>query len=196
VKCDEAYPTCHACVSTGRRCDGYALNRAAHPDLSNASLGAMNRPPSVGFLGDEKECRSFHFFRLKTAPQLTGFFGVDVWERLLIQAALHEPSIRHATLALGSLHRKLECDDGSIVLSHTNGLTDAFALRSYNQAINLLVTTFSEKRRPAIDVCLILSILFACLEVSCSCGQIAFLIIINRQCKVITAPLSHTSKAA
>jgi hypothetical protein len=116
--------------------------------------------------GTEKERRSFYFFRQKTAPQLSGFFGGDFWERLLLQAALHEPSIRHAILALGSLHAKSEQDNGLIMQSHTNGWTYDFALKNYSQAINILVKPLSRVGQQAIDVCLICSILFACLEVS------------------------------
>lgn len=166
MKCDEAKPSCCSCTSTGRKCDGYGPNIETPSDLSSSFLLALGRSPHIGFLGTEKERRSFEFFRQKSAPQLSGFFGGDFWKRLLLQAALHEPSIRHAILALGSLHSKFEQNNNLIKRSHTNGWTDDFASKNYSQAINLLVGPLSQEGRQAIDVCLICSILFACLEVS------------------------------
>jgi len=166
VKCDEAKPACFPCISTGRKCDGYGPIIEAPPDLSGAFLGAMCPSPSIGFQGTEKELRSFYFFQQNTASQLSGFFGGDFWERLLLQAALYESSIRHAILALGSLHAKFEQDNGLIMQNHPNGRIDDFASKNYSQAINILVKPLSQAGHQAIDVYLICSILFACLEVS------------------------------
>jgi hypothetical protein len=174
IKCDEANPSCSPCISTGRKCDGYGPNKEAPSDLSNACSGALSRSPSVEFLGSEKERRSFHFFQQETAPQLTGFFGHNFWESYLLQAAHHEPSIRHAILALGSLHEALEQDSGLNVQSHTSRPTDDFILENYNQAIKSLVRPVSQKGQQAIDVCLISSILFACLEVSSPSSNSSF----------------------
>ncbi|KFY11794.1 hypothetical protein V492_04257 [Pseudogymnoascus sp. VKM F-4246] len=165
VKCDEAKPSCHPCVSTGRKCDGYGLNVEAPRDHSATPLGALGPSLSIGFLGTEKERGSFYFFQQKTAPQLSGFFGDDFWERLLLQAALHEPPIRHAILALGSLHAKSEQDsNGLIMRSYTNGWTDNFASNNYSQAIKSLIKPHPQEGQQAIDVYLICSVVFACLE--------------------------------
>lgn len=165
MKCDEAKPSCHPCISTGRKCDGYGLNLETPSHHSTALLVALGPSLSIGFLGTEKERGSFYYFQQKTAPQLSGFFGDDFWERLLLQAALHEPSIRHAILALGSLHAKSEQDNGLIRKSHTNGWTDDFASKNYGQAINTLLGPLPHDGQQAIDVYLICSVLFACLEV-------------------------------
>jgi hypothetical protein len=167
---------------------------AATPYLPIAVLRTLSRSPSTGFLGTEKERQSFYFFRQETAPQLSGFFGGAFWERHLLQAAHHEPSIRHAILALGSLHAIFEQDNGLVLQSHTKGLTDDFALRNYNQAISILLE-LSHKGQQAIDVCLICSILFACLEVSHAYLRALSLLIVCRQCKATTVLLSHMSKA-
>jgi hypothetical protein len=167
VKCDEVHPFCNACTSTGRKCDGYGLNKELPQESSSKSLVVLSQSPSTGFLGTENERRSFYFFQHNTTSQLSGFFGDDFWERLLLQAALHEPSIRHSLLALGSLHSQFDPDHGLITQNSTNGWTDDFALKNYNQAINILIEPLSQKGQQAIDVCLICSILFACIEVSC-----------------------------
>ncbi|KAH8797619.1 hypothetical protein F5884DRAFT_687858 [Xylogone sp. PMI_703] len=143
VKCDETNPSCYQCILTGRRCDGYGPDIGAPPGLSSAVLGALSRSPSIGFLRSEKERRLFFVFQQKTASQLSGFFGGGFWESLLLQAALHEPSIRHAILAVGSLHAQIEQDSGLNKQGHTDGWIHDFALKNYNQAINFLVKSFS-----------------------------------------------------
>lgn len=185
VKCDETNPSCYQCIFTGRECDGY--NMEATPYHSKTVLGALSRSPSVGFLGSEKERQLFFFFRQKTAPQLSGFFGSDFWESLLLQAALYEPSIRHAVLALGSLHAKFSQS------SVQDKWTYDFALKNYNQAINFLVQPLSQGQQ-VIDVCLICSLLFACFEVSSSNTRGSSILTIGRQCKAASVPPLRTSK--
>ncbi|TVY16679.1 hypothetical protein LARI1_G006301 [Lachnellula arida] len=168
VKCDEARPACYPCLSTGRTCDGYGPNTEAPPAL----VGAVSRSPSMGFQGTGTERWSFDFFRQNTAPQLSGFLGGDFWERLLLQAALHDPSIRHAILALGSLHARFQQDNGLMMQNQTNGWTDDFASENYSQAIRSLAKPLSRDGQQAIDVWLICSILFASLEtMQCSYGS-------------------------
>lgn len=196
VKCDEAKPCCYLCTSTGRTCDGYGAKTEPPPDLSGAVLDTSSLSLSTEFLGSHEELQSFYFFRQNTAPQLSGFFGDDFWERLLLQAALHEPSIRHAIVALGSLHARTEQKNGLVRLSHTNGWTDGFPLKNYTQAINGLVKPVTRQGRQAIDVWVLCSILFACLEVSCSDFQALLILIVSRRSKPITAQLLRTSKAA
>jgi len=163
VKCDETPPSCTKCTSTGRKCDGYQLEaRQTPPEVSKAII----RAPSTGILGSTRERRSFCFFQERTAPQLSGYFAGDFWDRLLLQASHHEPCIRHATIALGSLHERFEQDNGLVVQSNATGWSDDFALKHYNQAIKYLMEPISRKTQ-TIDVCLIASVLFACLEVKC-----------------------------
>jgi hypothetical protein len=152
---------------TGRTCDGYEPSVEAPPNFSGVVSSSLGRSPSVGFLGSERERRLFFFFRQKTAPQLSGFFGGDFWESILLQAALHERSIRHAILALGSRHANFEHEhDRELNMQgYTNGWTYDFALKNYNRAINVLVESFSQGQQ-VIDVCLMCSIMFACFEVS------------------------------
>jgi Fungal specific transcription factor domain/Fungal Zn(2)-Cys(6) binuclear cluster domain len=166
VKCDETLPHCVRCTSTGRKCDGYKVStQETTPALQFLPPDTVMRPLPIGIIGSLKERRSFDFFQKRTAPQISGFFGGDIWERLLLQATYHEPSVRHAIIALGSLHERFEQDNGLVVHSDANGWSDDFALRNYNLAIKHLVEPLSSKGQQAIDVCLISCILFACFEV-------------------------------
>jgi hypothetical protein len=185
VKCDETIPSCAKCTSTGRKCDGYQVQtQQTPPEVSKAII----RSPNTGFFGNTRERRSFYFFQERTAPQLSGFFTGDFWERLLLQATHHEPCVRHAIIALGSLHERFEQDNGLIVQSDANGWTDDFALRNYNQAIKYLMEPLSRKAQ-TIDVCLIASVLFACLEVKYAWVCELYSLIYYRRCKALMVPL-------
>jgi hypothetical protein len=95
----------------------------------------------------------------RTCLQQAGFFGSDFWERLVLQAAYHEPAIRHAIVAIGSLHE---------VLEHRIVIKDAdkvFAFEQYSLAMKELLLPLSQNGERAVDVCLIACILFTCFEV-------------------------------
>ncbi|KAE9371928.1 hypothetical protein N431DRAFT_492197 [Stipitochalara longipes BDJ] len=190
VKCDESFPSCTKCTSTGRKCDGYqAQTQQALPEVSNAII----RSPNTGIPGSMRERRSFYFFKERTAPQLSGFFSGDFWERLLLQTTHHEPCIRHAIIALGSLHERFEQDNGLVVQSDVNGWSDDFALKNYNQAIKCLMEPLSRKAQ-TIDLCLIASVLFACFETMQSSYGPA---ITHIQCglKILCEAQSNTQKS-
>jgi hypothetical protein len=95
----------------------------------------------------------------RTCPQQAGFFGSDFWERLVLQAAYHEPIIRHAIVAIGSLHELLE---RRTVIKDVDKV---FALDQYNLAIRGLLLPLSQTGERRVDVCLIACILFTCFEV-------------------------------
>lgn len=95
----------------------------------------------------------------RTCPQQAGFFGSDFWERLVLQAAYHEPAILHAIVAIGSLHE---------VLERQTVIKDAakiFALEQYGLAMKDLLVPLTQTGERGVDVCLIACILFTCFEV-------------------------------
>jgi hypothetical protein len=159
-------------------------------------VGALDRAPSIEFPGTEKERWSLCFFRQQTAPQLSAFFGSGFGETRLLQVAHHEPSIRHAVLALGFLHAKIQQCNDSIIQNRTNEWIGDLSLKHYGQAVNILLKPIPHKGQQGIDVYLICSILFACIEASRTRIIARLLLTLSRQCKAATAPLLHTSKAA
>ncbi|KAJ5752263.1 hypothetical protein N7520_009180 [Penicillium odoratum] len=108
------------------------------------------------------ERRSFQFFLLKTAPQLAGDFECAFWERLLLQTVHHEPAIRHATVALGSLHEEFQRNPGAPLSSGPFSSRSTFALHQYLRAMRCLMPQHGNSQ--PIDVCLMSCILFACFE--------------------------------
>ena len=117
-------------------------------------------------LGNTAERRSFHFFRSRTAPQLSGYFASEFWDCLVPLSTHHQPAIRHAVLALASLHERFENNDSSILCSHYDIAQGGFSLKQYNRAIACLIEPITAGRQQALDTCLVTCILFACFEVS------------------------------
>lgn len=111
--------------------------------------------------GTDEERRSFEFFRSRTAYELSGFFDSGFWNRVVLQAAHFEPAVRHAVLALSSLHERFEVGDKSIVNPVWEG---GFALQKYHQAIQEVLNP-SHGGQQAVDICLIACMLFANFEV-------------------------------
>jgi hypothetical protein len=153
------------CTSTGRKCDGYApaVDRSS-PTSSVTPPTSLVASPAGLFPGNDREHRSFQFFIARTAPELSGFFKTEFWDRLLLQAAHHEPSLRHAVIALGSLHERFEAGDTSVLRSNQDVVEGGFALQQYNLAIRHLVSPSIEVDQ-SIDVCLTSCVLFTCFEV-------------------------------
>ncbi|KAL2803124.1 hypothetical protein BJX63DRAFT_412961 [Aspergillus granulosus] len=145
VKCDETKPSCFRCVSTGRRCDGYAA-----PEPQAGGPHALR--PVTSFVSTT-ESRALDFFFHTTSPQLAGFLDADFWKRSVLQLSLAEPAIREGLAALGSLH---EYEDGQ----RTDG---AVAEQLYSRAIR----STAEKAAAgdmSVPIVVMASIIFTCFE--------------------------------
>ncbi|KAI9690846.1 MAG: hypothetical protein M1822_008465 [Bathelium mastoideum] len=123
-------------------------------------------PSLNGDLMSLEEIRSFEYFRLRTIPQLSGFFDSSFWSYYVLQTAAHESSIRHATIALGSLHERFEAGDPSILGSNLDRLEGGFALQQYTKAIGKLIAPLSEQCQQTLDIALTACVLFICFEVT------------------------------
>jgi hypothetical protein len=154
VKCDETRPACLRCTSGGRICDGY--HHVTQPQHSSSIIVPFKTNPFFDIYASSESNRSFACFVQRTCPQLSGFFGCEFWERLVLQAAYHEPAIRHAAIAIGALHQQLD--------QHSN-TRKTFALEQYNLAIRDLLLPLSQGEKSGVDICLIACVLFTCFEV-------------------------------
>lgn len=159
VKCDEARPFCHKCTVGGRVCDSRHCTRPLC--LPRFDIVSVVSGPSfdLGIHACPESRRSFVFFMQRTRHQQAGFFGSNFWERLILQAAYHEPAIRYTIIAIGSLHELLERPS---MIQHADKI---FALEQYNLGMRHLLLPLSQNGERGIDVCLIACILFTCFEV-------------------------------
>ncbi|KAF9875313.1 C6 zinc finger domain protein [Colletotrichum karsti] len=160
IKCDERRPACARCVTTGRKCDGYAapakasysweeLLRERSP--TDDELAPLNNISLV-------ERRSMSFFQRVAAPGLAGPLNKYFWATVVPQVANQEPVARHAVLAVSSLYedfvKRYQKGDTKELEKERN----AFAVKHYNEAIRLLRTTAD--RALVLFVC----VLFICVE--------------------------------
>lgn len=140
-------------------CDGYPPVQLPDQSSLGIKLGipvTVTAGQGVDIHACSRSRRSFAFFTQRTRSELAGFFGSTFWERLVLQAAHHEPAIRYAIIAIGSLHEQRAISSDS---------KDTFALEQYNSSIKSLLEPISQSAGRGVDVCLILCILFASFEV-------------------------------
>jgi hypothetical protein len=78
----------------------------------------------------------------------------------------YEAAIRHAVIALGSLHQGFIQDQSSPYGSNQKADPERFAVHQYTKAIDSLVQPMRERGKQAADVPLIACVLFILLEVS------------------------------
>ena len=161
------------CIGTGRKCDGYTRGHPLgsnivappprHNNARSSPLWDLALPSQ--FLLDEREQRCFRFFRHRTVAQLSGFFVSEFWNYRVLQIFNHEPAIKHAVIALGSLHERFEQGGSFIKSSNADIEEGGFALEQYIKAIHQLIKPPVSSKRLPVDVCLVACILFACFEV-------------------------------
>lgn len=150
VKCDEAKPHCQRCVKTGRKCDGYKPPPAPSPQ--NQSLS----PVPAGFESPD-ESRAFSYYQNRSAGILAGTVDVGFWNSLVLKLSTTEPAVRHAMLALSSMH---ECVETKVKNGRDRDRT--FAFREYGKAIGALQKWSPGTEPSALP--LLVCILFICFE--------------------------------
>ena len=110
---------------------------------------------------NSQEARSFQYFQLRAAPDLSGYFDSGFFSHLILQVSCAEPAVWHAVIALGSLFRSFEVASFGPRLAVAQ---DYFAVRHYNQAVRHLVMKMSQKNTESIEVTLMVCLLFICIE--------------------------------
>lgn len=158
VKCDERFPLCRNCESTGRTCDGYEFLR------SLGSMSLVRCPPSFPQLtfSNAKEGRAFSYFHQRVSIQLAGFHDDEFWLRLVIPIAATDSSVRNALIALAALHEDF-VEDGS----SCGRIENTFALSQYNKAIKRHIDDIREHvQSTCIELYLVPCLIFICIEVS------------------------------
>ena len=169
IKCDQSRPTCRRCDSTGRECDGYEVPN------SNTSMGQAKRllqpKPSFPLASSVKkplalsleEVEAFDFFRQYSAHEIPGCFSSNLWERIILQMTHQEPSVRHAVVAVGSLHQRYR--GMAWTSSGRMQWSQEFPVLQYIKALHYLRQRLSRAHDPlAAPVALIACLLFMCLE--------------------------------
>ncbi|KAI9846320.1 MAG: hypothetical protein M1837_004173 [Sclerophora amabilis] len=176
VKCDEQKPACERCLSTGRRCDGYATrngdgkgsddnsDEVVHQNWPYITAPLSGSAPSVIPAAGAQEHHSLQFFLCRTLLELWGQSKPEGWVQTLLQASHSESAVRHAVVALASLHEKIQSADMRTNTDH-NIDKDGFALRSYNKSIRHLQKALSTCGPQSTEIALMACVMFICFEV-------------------------------
>lgn len=150
MKCDEGKPHCERCVSTGRKCDGYA------PVTTTPSTLSWHRPRNMfPNVDDARERRALEFFCRAAGPSLSGPMDPYFWTHLVMQFSGFEPAVRHSIVSISSLYEQVRAAPESILRLADNRL----ALSHYNLAIRELKSMNNE------PLVLMVCILFICIEI-------------------------------
>lgn len=164
VKCDETKPLCLRCTKTGRKCDGY-LDPGTIAARRFKKEGATHDHilgPLLEFATPEEK-RAFYFFQHVTAPCISGGFDAVFWRAIVLQISQTEPAVRHAVLAVSSLHEGLAAGISASTDGVLTRTTQSFALQQYNKAIaRLLEQMHNPGTRPLAS--LLTCVLFVCIE--------------------------------
>jgi hypothetical protein len=84
---------------------------------------------------DVEERRLFHLFRTFTSNQFSADFESSFWSRIVLQACHVNSSLRHAAIALASLHE--DCMVGLGMADSQQSILDNsnYALQQYTKAL-------------------------------------------------------------
>jgi len=177
VKCDEAKPACNKCTSTGRKCDGYSSLPFSRRDLHAASKAFSEHSSSGDDLGlnytaplarivtdpafsDILEKRYFQFFRQKTVASTNSLMACRFWDRIVLQICHVEPAVKHAILALSSLHQLSDARSNAELAQKHQDYADYHHHKALVAAQKLLSSSTAED----IDRVLIACVVFICYD--------------------------------
>ncbi|ORY12943.1 hypothetical protein BCR34DRAFT_481807 [Clohesyomyces aquaticus] len=172
IKCDEARPECGRCSTTGRKCDGYTspaqpLPSEAHHMVVSPKSSILPMGVPVVQLGSAQEREALYFYRQHSAFELAGSYDSRFWQ-FAIPCAFHSnAAIRHAVVALATLHRKLIAGNTAVVPDDASDNQMRFALEQCNRSIRAVVTSPAERTMTDRLHMLSLTILFhflACIQ--------------------------------
>ncbi|KAK1977887.1 C6 zinc finger protein [Colletotrichum cereale] len=174
VKCDETKPACLRCIKTGRKCDGYLAPKQTGSNASGSpgSDGLPRLSPPISNFADwadgTREQRAFDFYRNFSAPSIfSDGVASTLWKKLVPHFCHAEPAIRHAVLAISSLHETLALPPGSsrTAEEETNHrvLVNTFAAEQYGKALKHL-QEWKPTKSSSATVPLLACLLFICIE--------------------------------
>lgn len=112
--------------------------------------------------GSSQERRAFHYFVSNTVAELSGFYTSSFWERLILQASSSDAALRHAVVAIGTLHEEFANRRLSYYSKEASGGV-AFAVNQYLKAIAQLRKSLSSGNLAPLSA-LMSCILFVCFD--------------------------------
>lgn len=102
--------------------------------------------------------RALQFFQEITVPQLAGSHDHSLWSHKLLQSACEDVGMRHAIVALSTLHEDF------VTTGEAERTKDSFALQQYNLSIRQYIKGPSQARPDCIMDYSVASIIYICIE--------------------------------
>ncbi|KAF4629996.1 hypothetical protein G7Y89_g8144 [Cudoniella acicularis] len=190
IKCDEKKPACNRCITTGRKCDGYAAE-PSRKKIEVARVPPTTRKPRKPPIPtktiikpipeniprkipehpecDSNELRLLHFFERWSVAAMSSYKGGKFWSYHVPQVAHFEPSVRHAVIAMAATHEQVAFmrdgipNDPRLEESICQKRTK-LALFHYNKSISLLAKLLAERGNESESVALVNCILFVMID--------------------------------
>ncbi|KAL4993618.1 hypothetical protein BDV10DRAFT_178737 [Aspergillus recurvatus] len=157
IRCDETWPSCKRCTSTGRRCDGPSSTQTRPVTVSFAETYTLEllAEMRVGLKPWDKsseDTRYMQFFieRISQGGSPTRGDGASSdWRPLMIQAMHREPAVRQCVVALSALIQE-RVAHGSLGIHGFHGPPGSaryvFALKKYGKALSSLQRLVEDSR--------------------------------------------------
>ncbi|PMD33485.1 hypothetical protein L207DRAFT_571625 [Hyaloscypha variabilis F] len=159
-KCDESLPSCSPCMSTGRKCDFESVvsqvpEKTIQDQSSHSTNLKINQLSTIAL--NAYDSSHFDYFINICAKEFSLYFESPVWESVILKAALTEPCIRHAALAIGAMSRNnYHSQSSEIVLE--------YSMKQYNIALRALHDALNRSAR-SWELAILGSIVFIAFEV-------------------------------
>ncbi|KAJ6784784.1 hypothetical protein PWT90_06233 [Aphanocladium album] len=118
-------------------------------------MSLLRLSPTMDFESPEG-CRAFDYYRSQSAPVLSNIMDSEFWGGLVMRLSITEPVVRHAVLAMSSLHEHLSTRQGP-----TNTIGPSFIYAEYGKSISAL-RNWKAEDGPTIP--LLACVLYTCLE--------------------------------
>lgn len=189
IKCDEEKPACSHCLRSKRPCSYpskkpldfvqyRALESAACLIKKSAACLNVTKSPNPSLFVNEREFQYFNVFRQRTATTLSGYFTVELLDKIVLQSSESNSGIRACVIAIGALDQALDSaheaqstDENKNLdsqrhtgkLPHPASMHHEFALRQYGRAIKQLRESMMKEHRD-VRMALIACVLTACFE--------------------------------
>lgn len=122
--------------------------------MASAPVDGLSLLPGI----TTRQQRSFNFFRLRTAAELAGPFGADLWSTILLRTAHDESCIFNAVVALGALHENFGYSRDAHE-THSD-----YALTHYQKAIQRITTLRDTDLTLHTDILLMMCIVFSAFD--------------------------------
>jgi hypothetical protein len=162
------------------RCDGYLSpttgnnkrqrQQSASPACNR--LTATFAPPfqitayAIPFRipGSQKDRQMLHYFCVQASHDLSGYLSSEFWSRVVLQCSHTESVIRHALVALSSIHLDFVTHESPHGQQSCEGGHNVETSLQYSRAVRQLRKHLSSTAQPSTKVALICCILFYCFE--------------------------------